>query len=100
MKRQRSSRGEIALFLAGPVAWAAHFFLLYGAESFAPIGAVAQIAATALALAALALLVLSQFKALKSAPEDRVFLRRGAIALAALSALGILWTTLPVLLAS
>jgi hypothetical protein len=94
----RSPASEGVLAFAGPVVWAAHFFLLYSAGSFIEIGAMPMLAATVLALGLLILLVVRQRSAVAAAPEDRRFLRRVSIALAGLAALGIAWSTLPVLL--
>jgi hypothetical protein len=86
----------------GPALWFAHFTVVYGAEALicrapSPAGARVMIvfvaSATAVAIAALGAFAWSLMR--RRAPHG--FLRTIALALAALSTLGVTWTTLPAL---
>ena len=111
MSAARDKGGSAALYaLSGPGIWAAHFFALYGAASlqctntatltsaagqFRTVGCVL----TGLAIAALAWIILRQPSA---SPEDlgagTSFLRRIAPILCCLALLGILWTSVSLVL--
>jgi hypothetical protein len=108
------SIGELAFVLAGPMVWAAHFFLLYGAEVLICTGPVAgsrgeQLlpVAAALTTAAVAGLLAILVAGLTSGRQARqategttrsLFWRDAPTALAMLAMLGVLWTALPALL--
>lgn len=94
------------IWLFGPMIWAAHLFVLYGGTTIICAGANASqhmqirwlgLGLTALALATLLGFVTSQvFAERKDRSSDgtdvRLFLRRTAITLVALSAIAILWS--------
>jgi hypothetical protein len=100
------SMRAIFLWLFGPIIWAAHLFVLYGATTIICTGASASqymlIRWVTLALTALALTALLGFVALSlfadrehrfgRGTDVNVFLKRTAIVLAALSVIAILWS--------
>lgn len=108
------SISELLLCFAGPMVWAAHLFVMYGAEALICTGPVATsdksyfqpvaIAATVLALVSLLCFLTWQWAWNRcDDPERDVgdglwFLRRTSMALAALTMLGVLWTALPMAL--
>ena len=79
---------EFFLALAGPVVWAAHFFVVYGLEAAVCTRAASPVltmrwviaAATAAALATLAAFLIPRLRR-RSESEDREFLRRIAVGL-------------------
>jgi hypothetical protein len=101
----------LLLCLAGPIVWAAHFFIMYGTGALtcavAPASArntifqVIGTATTVIAVATLIGLVVRGFARSRSrrhAESDFAgssFLRHGGIALAGLALLGVLWVALP-----
>jgi hypothetical protein len=105
------SISELLLCFAGPMVWAAHFFVMYGVEALICTGPIAPsdnryfqpvpIAATVLALVSLLCFLTWQWAwSMRDEPERGVgdglrFLRRTSTALAALATLGVLWTALP-----
>lgn len=111
MKRMQRSFSRVFLFmLAGPMIWAAHFLfiysvhgvacarpMLYGAWLGAPVSAWIIVAASVLALAAMGLIFLRLRTRLRRS-GDRGFPSWMAAALSLLSALAIVWETIPVLL--
>jgi hypothetical protein len=108
----RDSIRELVLSLAGPIVWAAHFFVMYAAETLVCIGAAPSrgqfltiaIPGTTAALIGLAVFIAWQLRFGSHArPTAREgdgswFLRRASAALAALAMLAILWSAVPVLL--
>jgi heme/copper-type cytochrome/quinol oxidase subunit 2 len=87
--------------LVGPVAWAAHLFLLYAAQTLAclddpePGGKgieVFTVITTVIVLAGLAAVSVATFHDLHTAPADRRILDRVTLILCGLSALAVLWT--------
>ena len=109
MKAQPRSVFELMKALAGPIVWAAHFFLLYLVEAFACTGQGASasavhsigIAATATALGVLALLSLRTNRALHAPGEGAAQnqpLSTFARPLILLSTVAILWTSAALLL--
>jgi hypothetical protein len=86
----------------GPLVWFGHFAAVYVAEALVCITPLAGsrvmivlvVSATAVAIAALGVFAWSLMR--RRAPHGE-FLRTIALALAALSALGVTWTTLPAL---
>ncbi len=116
MARRYRPIGALALLLAGPPVWAAHFFSMYAAETLictgpgaaARSGQLVPVAATLTAAALAALLTILVYPdCLRSAGSGGnrrslwiVVLARTPTALAALAMLGVLWTAFPVLLVS
>ena len=97
---------ELLRVFTGPLVWFAHFVIAYGTEAIlctpaagAPRLMTGLLAiATALAFAALGAFAWSMMPRHRApATEDAAFLRVVALALAALSLLGVIWTTLPAL---
>jgi peptidoglycan biosynthesis protein MviN/MurJ (putative lipid II flippase) len=102
---------DFLLSLVGPVVWAAHFFVIYGAEALVCTGAeqaaiqnrgflsVAALA-TAIALAALGGFALWQLRAGRrgyhEGSDETAFLRITSLALAVLSMMAVIWVALPV----
>ncbi|HEY5965885.1 MAG TPA: hypothetical protein VIU42_17860 [Xanthobacteraceae bacterium] len=91
--------GEFVACLSGPLIWAAHFFVVYGAESVVCIGATSPagamrltvFAATAIALVAMAAPYVRPVRGGRSgAPEAQRFLSSVARWLAILSAAAII----------
>jgi hypothetical protein len=114
MARSSRSIGELALLLAGPLVWAAHFFSMYTAETLFCIGPGAASRGgqlvlvagtlTAAALGAVLAMLAARPSLGRTAPQATeaiarsLFWRDAPTALAALAMLGVLWTALPVLL--
>ncbi len=109
MKTQPRSILELMKALAGPIIWAAHFFLLYLVEAFACTGQGAStgvvrwtgLAATAAALGVLALLSLRSTRVLYAPGEGAAQnqpLSAFARPLILLSMVAILWTSAVLLL--
>jgi hypothetical protein len=95
---------EALFWLAGPVVWAAHFVVMYGAHALicarmetSAMNLWPTVAASATAPALLALAGLIVARARSRAPSNgrTTFARDLTIALAALSLLGVLWVALP-----
>jgi hypothetical protein len=91
--------GDFLGCLLGPVIWAGHFFIVYGAETVvclttSPSRAAMQwtvIVATATALLAIAAVIVRYFRSVRAADgTTQRFLRTLAVVLAALSAAAIL----------
>jgi uncharacterized membrane protein YgdD (TMEM256/DUF423 family) len=90
------------IVLAGPVVWAAHFFVLYGAEALVCTQAASpsralqwvNIGATAVALAALAALLIRQYRSRQKNDDADAFLRSASLWLALISAGAICGTML------
>lgn len=106
---QASSMRPLLIALMGPAIWAAHFLLMYAAQTVACTVsaassqglAVAWMALSAIAAAALVTILGYQGKAaLMARPEDASgrFLRHLQIVLAALSLIGVVWLTLAAIL--
>jgi hypothetical protein len=100
--------GDFLRVLIAPTIWFGHFSLLYAAETLICIGPPADrgtamgwtvILATAAALAGLVILAAQLFRAGRmaspEAQDNTVWLRRTSLLLTLLSALGVIWTTLP-----
>lgn len=94
--------------LIGPAIWFVHFSLVYAAEALICIGPPADrgstmgwtvFLATAAALTGLAILAARPFrsgkKAARRSEDGTAWLRHTPLLLTLLSALGIIWTTLP-----
>lgn len=96
--------GHALQLIVGPVLWFAHFTLLYGAEALICTPPIASgrgmmwvaSAATVAALSALAMVAARLIRAPRHDDDDARFLRSSALMLAGLSALGVVWTALPV----
>lgn len=99
--------------LIAPAIWFAHFSVLYGAEALICIGPTADrgttlgwtvFLATAAASTGLITLVVRLLRSGKMAPrkseDGTAWLRRTSLLLTLLSALGIVWTTLPTVVLS
>jgi hypothetical protein len=113
MARSRSF-SDWAFVLAGPVVWAAHFFLLYGAEALLCTGPGAAArggqllplaaALTAAAVACLLGIVAWQFRFRRRARRategiaGTLFWRDAPTALAGLAMLAVLWVAYPAML--
>jgi hypothetical protein len=89
---------EFLIVLVGPMGWAAHFFILYGAEALVCTRATSpshalrwiNLVATAVALCALAGLLIRQYRTRRSKRDDAgVFLRDASAWLALISIGGI-----------
>lgn len=104
--RQDRSIAALIACLAGPVIWAAHFFLLYGLEAplcsragftnpAALFGTIASVA-TAGALAALTIVLTMLLR--RAARRGSTFLNRIATGLALLATAGVLWVAMPAVL--
>ncbi|CAN7594995.1 hypothetical protein LJR220_005441 [Bradyrhizobium sp. LjRoot220] len=106
--RTRPLADLLRLFV-GPAVWFLHLAFLYGAEALictAPagsgqamvwLGAVATIAA----LGALAMLAIAPMRRVQDPPDEHTgaaFLRQTTLLLALLSAIGVMWSALPVAL--
>lgn len=105
------SIGELLLCFAGPMVWAGHFFIMYGAEALActavpaharnTIFLVIATATTAIALVTLVGFVVWDFARSRSSRQagsgfdGSSFLRDTGTALAVLAMLGVLWVALP-----
>lgn len=100
--------GDFLRMLIAPAIWFAHFSLLYAAETLICIGPPADrgttmgwsvLLATAAALTGLIILAARLIRAGKIAPtrpeDGMAWLRRTSLLLTLLSALGVIWTTLP-----
>jgi hypothetical protein len=94
---------DFAIVLTGPIVWAAHFFVLYGAESLVCTQAASpsqalqwiNIVATAAALGTLAVLLVRQHRSRWHKKDDAsAFLRNASIWLALLSTGAIFGATL------
>lgn len=102
--RRAGSIMPLLVALTGPIAWAAHFSLLYGAATLACLTSDAnetafQIFAAAVTLAmvgGLSWFVIRRIGALRSEQAPDRFLDMVAAVLAAISALAIVWTAFPV----
>lgn len=103
---------ELLFLIAGPVIWLAHYLLIYAINAVAcarlplgdtwmgmPVSSWAIVAASALALGAMAVVGLRQRKQVQAGtlPEFHAWL---TAALCLLSAVAVAWETLPVFLAS
>ncbi|MET3840402.1 hypothetical protein [Bradyrhizobium sp. OAE829] len=104
--RTRPLADFLRIFVA-PVVWFIHLVLLYGAEALLcipPAGSARAtiwvgISATVAALAALVLVSVSAPRVdARSKQTGATFLRNTALSLALLSAVGIIWNTLPLAL--
>jgi len=100
--------GDFLRMLIAPAIWFAHFSLLYAAETLICIGPPAArgatmgwavFLATAAALTGLIILAARLIRAGKMATpkseDGTAWLRRTSLLLTLLSALGVIWTTLP-----
>lgn len=86
--------------LAGPLVWTAHFFILYGIGEFGGNGTVSRLLVAALTLIALAALAILR-RQMRGRPDDDGFHQwqhRLTQMLLLLSAIAILWQSLPALL--
>jgi hypothetical protein len=106
--RTRPLSDLLRLFV-GPVVWFLHLALLYGAEGLIctpPAGSGYAMmwfgaAATIGALVALAILTAVSMRRVAGPPDEDInaaFLRKATLMLALLSAIGVIWTALPVAL--
>lgn len=108
-----STVAELLLCLGGPLIWATHLFVLYGASTLACLNTTARHSASfyafALAftlMAILAVLALMAWQAararIRDTPRDQAdggrFLRAISIVLGSAGLLAIVWGTLPVLM--
>jgi hypothetical protein len=90
--------------LAGPIAWAAHFSLLYAAATLAcltpepnePAFRMFALVLTLVMVAGLSWFLVRRTGTYRRDPQSNRFLHIVAIALAAISILAMLWTALPV----
>lgn len=90
--------------LAGPVAWAAHLSLLYGAATLAcltpdasePAFRMFSTVVTLVLIGGLLWFIVRRAGALRNGPQSNRFLNIVAVVLAANSILAILWASLPV----
>jgi hypothetical protein len=98
---------DLLRLFVGPVAWFAHFTVLYGAEALIctpPVttGHVMFWIGTAVTLIALAGLIVFAAKLLRTraaadeGADNAAFLRGAALLLALISALGVIWTAFPI----
>jgi hypothetical protein len=100
--------GDFLRMMIAPAIWFAHFSLLYAAQTLICIGPPADrdttmgwtvFLATAAALTGLIILAARLIRAGKMAPtkpeDGTAWLRRTSLLLTLLSALGVIWTTLP-----
>jgi hypothetical protein len=109
------SMGDLLVCFLGPTVWAAHFFLMYGAETLVCSRTVTAahnfdfsmvaIFATAIAVASLTGLIVRQTVRRAANRQPNVafdpassFLRETSIMLAVLAMLGVLWVALPAIL--
>lgn len=102
------SLADFLWLLVGPVVWLLHLVVLYGTEALIctpPVGSGRTMmwmgaAATIVALGALGMLAAVSIRRLQDAEEqaDTAFLRKTTLLLALLSALGVIWSALPLAL--
>ncbi|MBR1189450.1 hypothetical protein [Bradyrhizobium sp. AUGA SZCCT0160] len=106
---QTRSLADLLWLLVGPVVWFLHLVVLYGAEALIctpPVGSGRAMmwmgaAATIATLGALAMLAAVSIRRVQDAPEeqtDATFLRKTTLLLALLSAIGVIWSALPLAL--
>ncbi len=113
MRNDTSTVSELLLCLGGPLIWAAHFFVMYGAGTLACLNSTARHSmpfyAFALAFTLVAILAVLASMAWQVArasrretsgdqTEGRRFLRAISIILGSAALLAIAWATLPVLM--
>ena len=111
MRRERATTGvtaELLLCLSGPLLWAAHFFVLYGAATLACVASNGRYRnafpsfAVIVTLAAMAVVLgLAKWQAGRTRwqnAEVTSFLRVLSILLAGAAVLAMLWALLPVLI--
>jgi hypothetical protein len=89
------------ILLGGLLLWAVHFFLLYGIGEFGGSGPAARLAIGLISIACLAIITILLVRLARQPREDALsgwgaYLGRAGLLL---GALGVVWQTLPVLLA-
>lgn len=112
MTERTSAAGKALLFLGGPIIWAAHFFLIYGAQTLFCMSAGARrsgdfasyaLPGTVLAIAAVMVLLTRQLvqvgrEGTEADERDGYrFLRHGSIVLATAALLALIWSAVPLI---